>query len=152
MRPVIYLLNGLNWFTVYPISQWFYLKLPFFLINPYNVFTCQRLYIITIFSTITYNLILLLNLKQYIVLLPLFWCFQCERGCENLDSSIYHAFVGMIQKWNYFTLQVWDKVCLKLSSLSILGCFCNGHLDMNLIAILIHSSFLMKYFNYMVPF
>ena len=90
MRPVIYLLNGLNWFTVYPISQWFYLKLPFFLINPYNVFTCQRLYIITIFSTITYNLILLLNLKQSLVPLLLSWCFQYEKGCYNFESSTYN--------------------------------------------------------------
>ena len=42
----------------------------------------------TICSTITYSFPLLLNLNQSLVPLPIFWCFQHERGCCNLNISI----------------------------------------------------------------
>ena len=90
LRPVISLLNWLNWATISPIIQWIYLKLPFLRIYPYTVFNRQRVYQVITFSIITYNLILLLNLKQSLVPLLLSWCFQYEKGCYNFESSTYN--------------------------------------------------------------
>ena len=90
LLPAVPLLNRLDRVAVSLISQQFYLKLPFLLINIYTIFTRQRVYLVTIISTITYIFLLLLNLKQYLVPLPLFWCFNRKRGCYNLDRSIYH--------------------------------------------------------------
>ena len=55
LRPVIYLLSGINWVAVSPISQRVYLKLPFLRINPYTISTRQGVYLVTIRFTITYN-------------------------------------------------------------------------------------------------
>ena len=90
LRPVVSLPNRLNQVTVFPISQRLYLKLPFLQIYLYTVFNRQRVYQVIIFSTITYNLILLLNLKQSLVPLLLSWCFQYEKGCYNFESSTYN--------------------------------------------------------------
>ena len=66
------------------------------------IYVHRFLYIVIILSMITYNLPLLLNLKQYLIPLPLLWCFRWKRGCYNLERSIYHVWLlvqGLCQKY-----------------------------------------------------
>ena len=54
------------------------------------MFTRQQVYLMMIRSMITLNFLLLIDLKQYIVPIPLLWCLQRKGGCYNLERYIYH--------------------------------------------------------------